>query len=353
MYEPTRREFLLTGVAVAASPVFVLGQAPSTRSARSGQAGELATLTVKQASDLIRRRDVSALELTEACLRRIDAYNPSLNAFVTVPREQAIETARQLDAERRRGGWRGPLHGIPVALKDNIDTAGIRTTGASTLFKDRVPEEDAHVVARLKQAGAIILGKLNLHEFALGGTNAVSHFGPVRNPWAMDHHPGGSSGGNAAAMAADLCFASLATDTGGSIRIPSSYCSVVGLKPTAGRVSNHGVIPNSWTFDTVGPMCKTVQDAALVLAAIAGYDERDPTSINVPSTDYAAALRMRPSKMRVGVPRAPFYENLDPEILQAVEAALAVLRDIAGEMKDVQLPASPGLGAVSNAEIYA
>src|SRR5688500_8434161 len=167
MYEPTRREFLLTGLAIAASPAYV-----------QGQSGDVATLTVKQASDLIRRREVSALELTEACLRRIDAYNPSLNAFVTVAREQAIETARQLDAERR-GGSRGPLHGIPVALKDNIDTAGIRTTGASTLFKDRIPDEDAHVVARLKQAGAIVLGKLNLHEFALGGTNAVTHFGPV------------------------------------------------------------------------------------------------------------------------------------------------------------------------------
>jgi aspartyl-tRNA(Asn)/glutamyl-tRNA(Gln) amidotransferase subunit A len=342
MYEPTRREFLLTGLAVTASPSFV-----------GGQAGDLATLTVKQASDLIRRRDVSALELTEACLRRIDAHNPSLNAFVTVAREQAIQTARQLDAARRRGGGRGPLHGIPVALKDNIDTAGIRTTGASTLFKDRVPDEDAHVVARLKQAGAIVLGKLNLHEFALGGTNAVTHFGPVRNPWAIDHHPGGSSGGNAAAIAADLCLASLATDTGGSIRIPSSYCSVVGLKPTAGRISNDGVIPNSWTFDTVGPMCKTVQDAALVLAAIAGYDERDPTSMNVPVTDYAAALRMRISSVRVGIPRAPFYENLVPEVSRAVEVALAVLSKIAGEMKDVQLPQSPGLGAVANAEIYA
>ena len=342
MYEPTRREFLLTGLAVAAVPSSV-----------GGQPADLATLTMKQASDLIHRRDVSALELTEACLRRIDAYNPSLNAFVAVAREQAIETARQLDAERRRGGSRGPLHGIPVALKDNIDTAGIRTTGASTLFKDRVPAEDAHVVARLKQAGAIVLGKLNLHEFALGGTSAVTHFGPVRNPWARDHHPGGSSGGNAAAMAADLCLASLGTDTGGSIRIPASYCSVVGLKPTAGRVSNHGVIPNSWTFDTVGPMCKTVQDAALVLAAIAGYDERDPTSMSAPVADYAAALRLRTSKMRIGIPRAPFYDNVDPEVARAVDAALAVLREIVGEMKDVQLPPSPGLGAVSNAEIYA
>ena len=253
----TRREFLVAGLAVAACAAV-----PA-----SGQSSDLATLTLRQAVDLVRRRKVSAVELTEACLRRIDAYNPTLNAFVTVAREQALENARQLDAEGRNNRWRGPLHGIPVAFKDNIDTAAIRTTGASALFKDRVPDEDAAAVARLKQAGAIVLGKLNLHEFALGGTNAVTYFGPVRNPWALDHHPGGSSGGNAAAVAADLCFGTLGTDTGGSIRIPASYCAVVGLKPTAGRVSNRGVIPNSWTFDTVGPMCRTVEDAAIMLAA--------------------------------------------------------------------------------------
>lgn len=342
MSEPTRREFLMTGLGAVAAAVPVVGESQ-----------DLATLTLKQASDILRRREVSAVELTEACLKRIEAYNPVLNAFVTVAREQALETARQVDAERRRTGWRGPLHGIPVAFKDNIDTAGIRTTGASALFKDRVPAEDAHVVARLTRAGAIVLGKLNLHEFALGGTNAVTHFGPVHNPWAMDHHPGGSSGGNAAAVAADLCLATLGTDTGGSIRIPASYCSVVGFKPTAGRVSNRGVIPNSWTFDTVGPMCKTVEDAALVLNVIAGYDELDPTSRNVPAAEYDRAMRVRVSRLRVGIPRTPFYENVEPDVMKAVEAALAVLRDMVGDVRDVQLPPSPGLGAVSNAEIYA
>jgi aspartyl-tRNA(Asn)/glutamyl-tRNA(Gln) amidotransferase subunit A len=342
MFDPTRRQFLLTGLAAAASTLPVVAQSR-----------DLATLTLKQASDLIRRRDVSAVELTEACLKRIDSFNPTLNAFVTVVREQSLETARQLDAERRRGGWRGPLHGIPIAFKDNIDTAAIRTTGASALFKDRLPDEDAYVVARAKQAGAIVLGKLNLHEFALGGTNAVTYFGPVRNPWALDHHPGGSSGGNAAAVAADLCFGTLGTDTGGSIRIPSSYCGIVGLKPTAGRVSNRGVIPNSWTFDTVGPMCKTVEDAALLLGIIAGYDPGDPTSIGASGTDYARVMRVRPSKMRVGVPRMPFYENLEPEVAKAVEAALGVLRGLTGGLSDVEAPASPGLAPVSSAEIYA
>jgi aspartyl-tRNA(Asn)/glutamyl-tRNA(Gln) amidotransferase subunit A len=342
MHHTTRREFLATSLAVAASPAVVLTER-----------ADLATLTVRQASELIRRREVSAMELTEACLTRIDTYNPALNAFVTVAREQAIDAARQLDAERRRGEWRGPLHGIPIALKDNIDTAGIRTTGASALFKDRIPAADAYAVARLRKGGAIILGKLNLHEFALGGTSAVTYFGPVRNPWAMDHHPGGSSGGNAAAIAADLCLASLGTDTGGSIRIPSSYCGVVGLKPTAGRVSNTGVIPNSWTFDTVGPLCKTVEDAAVVLNAIAGYDALDPKSVEAPVPDYARVLRARASKVRVGIPRMPFYDGLDPEVSKALEVALDVVRGIVNEIKEVQLPASPGLGAVSNAEIYA
>jgi len=342
MVQPTRREFLIAGLGGAVFPIRAVAESQ-----------DLATLTLKQASDLIRRREISAVELTEACLKRIDTYNPALNAFVTVAREQALETARRLDSDRQRNRWRGPLHGIPVAFKDNIDTAGIRTTGASALFKDRMPEEDADVVARVKQAGAIVLGKLNLHEFALGGTNAVTYFGPVHNPWAMDHHPGGSSGGNAAAVAADLCLATLGTDTGGSIRIPASYCGIVGFKPTAGRVSNRGIIPNSWTFDTVGPMCKTVEDAALMLGVIAGYDEGDPTSVDTPVIDYLRALRGRVSKLRVGVPRMPFYENLERDVAKAVDTALDVIRQLAANVTDVQIPTSPGLAPVSNAEIYA
>jgi aspartyl-tRNA(Asn)/glutamyl-tRNA(Gln) amidotransferase subunit A len=332
----------MTGLAAAAAamPAF-------------GASQDIAVLTLRQASDLIRRRETSPIELTEACLKRIDAYNPTLNAFVTIAREEAMAAARELEAEQKSKRWRGPLHGVPVAFKDNIDTAGIRTTGASALFKDRVPSEDAYVVARLKQAGAIVLGKLNLHEFALGGTNAVTYFGPVRNPWALDRHPGGSSGGNAAAVAAELCPGTLGTDTGGSIRIPASYCGIVGFKPTAGRVSNRGVIPNSWTFDTVGPMCRTVEDAALMLGVIAGYDELDPASVNTPVPDYLRALRIRTSRLRVGVPRSPFYENLDPEVAKAMDAALDVLRRLVADVRDVQVPASAGMTGVSNAEIYA
>ena len=342
MSQHSRREFLKAGLAAAAStlPAF-------------GAAEDLATLTLKDAIDLIRRRDVSPVDLTEACLKRIDAYNPSLNAFITITRDQALAAAREMEAEQRKGKWRGPLHGIPVALKDNIDTAGIRTTAASGVFKDRVPAEDAEVVVRLKKAGAVLLGKLNLHEFALGGTSAVTYFGPVRNPWALDHHPGGSSGGSGAAIAADLCIGALGTDTGGSIRIPASCCGIVGLKPTYGRVSNRGVIPMAWTLDHVGPMCKTVEDAAILLSAIAGYDERDSSTANVPIADYARAVRTPASKLRLGVPKTGFFENLHPETAKAVEVALGVLGKLTSGVRDVQIPAAGSVTDIWNPEIYA
>lgn len=343
----SRREFLTTGLTAVASALPAIGAAQE----REGRP-QLPGLTIRQGSDLIRSGELSPIELTEACLMRIDALNASLNAFITIARDTALEAARELETELRGGNWRGPLHGIPVALKDNIDTAGILTTAGSALFADRAPAEDAYVVERLKKAGAIVIGKLNLHEFALGGTSAINHVGPVHNPWALDHHPGGSSGGNAAAIAADLCLGSLGTDTGGSIRIPASYCGTVGLKPTYGRVSNRGVIPNSWTFDTVGPMCKTVEDAALMLSVIAGYDELDPSSVDEPVPDYGRAIGARVSNLRLGVPRNPFFEDLEPEVAEAVGAALAVLRALTAEVRELEIPPSPGLG-LSSAEIYA
>jgi aspartyl-tRNA(Asn)/glutamyl-tRNA(Gln) amidotransferase subunit A len=340
----SRREFIEAGIAaVASSAIPVLGATTS----------DLATLTLKQASEVLRRREASPVELTQACLSRIDKYNKSINAFITVTREQALAAAREVEAEQKSGKWRGPLHGIPIALKDNIDTAGIRTTAASGVFKDRVPTEDAEVVVRLKKAGAILLGKLNLHEFALGGTSAVTYFGPVHNPWNLDHVPGGSSGGSAAAIAADLCIGSLGTDTGGSIRIPASHCGIVGLKPTYGRVSNRGVIPMAWTLDHVGPMCKTVEDAALMLNLIAGYDELDPVSVDVPVADYSRAIRIPVSKFRVGVPRMPFFDGLDPEVMKAVETAIGVLRKLTASVKNVQVPSTGNIADVWNPEIYA
>jgi len=339
----SRRDFVLTGLAAAAYSTLPL----------SAQPRDLTTLTLKQASDLLRRRDVSPVELTEACLARIERHERAINAFITVTREQALAAAREIEVELRRGRPRGPLHGIPIALKDNIDTAGVLTTAASGVFKDRVPTEDAAVVVRLKRAGAILLGKLNLHEFALGGTSAVTYFEPVHNPWALDRVAGGSSGGSAAAIAADMCFGTLGTDTGGSIRIPASLCGIVGFKPTYGRVSNRGVIPMAWTLDHVGPMCKTVEDAALMLGAIAGYDPLDPASVDAPVPDYSRAVGMETKNLRVGVARTPFFEGLNPEVAKAVEAAIDVLRRLTGVVMDVNIPAAGNVAEVWNPEIYA
>jgi aspartyl-tRNA(Asn)/glutamyl-tRNA(Gln) amidotransferase subunit A len=339
----SRREFVLTGLAAAAYSTLPV----------SAQSPDLATLTLKQASELVRRKDVSPVELTEACLARIGRHDRAINAFITVMREQALAAAREMEAELSRGRRRGPLHGIPIALKDNIDTAATLTTAASGIFKDRVPGEDAEVVVRLKRAGAVLLGKLNLHEFALGGTSAVSYFGPVRNPWALDRVAGGSSGGSAAAIAADMCFATLGTDTGGSIRIPASLCGIVGFKPTYGRVSTRGVVPMAWTLDHVGPMCKTVEDAALMLGAIAGYDPLDPTSVDAPVPDYSRATRMAATKLRVGVARTPFFDNLNPEVAKALEAAIDVLRKLTAGIRDVEVPPAGNIADVWNPEIYA
>ena len=300
-------------------------------------------LSIREASDLVRKRVISPVELTRACLQRIERLNPTLNAFITVTAEQAMAQAREAEAEVQRGRWRGPLHGIPVGLKDNIDTEGVRTTLASAVFKDRVPAADAEVVRRLKAAGAVALGKQNLHEVAFGTTSAVSHFGPVHNPWQYDRIAGGSSGGSAVAVAAGLCFGAVGTDAGGSIRVPSAYCGIVGLKPTYGLVSMRGGGDAGWwSMNHLGPMCRSVADAALLLSAIAGYDPRDSTSVEAPIPDYTAALRAKVSALRLGVPRAVFYDNLDPEIEAAINAALGVLRQLTTSVRDVSLqPISP------------
>jgi aspartyl-tRNA(Asn)/glutamyl-tRNA(Gln) amidotransferase subunit A len=325
----SRREFLASGVGAAAALAITPGV---------GAAPDLAGLSLRKAADLLRSKAVSPVDLTQACLKRIERFNAALNAFITVIPDAALATAREMEADQHRGKWRGPLHGIPIALKDNIDTAGVRTTGASELFENRVPSDDAEVAKRLKSAGAILLGKLNLHEFAYGGSSTVTHFGTMHNPWALDRVTGGSSGGPGIAIAADLCYGSLGTDTAGSVRMPAAHCGIVGFKPTYGRVSARGVMPLSWTLDHVGPMCKTVEDAALLLNCVAGYDDLDPTTANVPVPDYTHALRLPTSRMRLGIPRKPFFENLDPEVAGAAEAALDVLRRLTAGAHDVQLP---------------
>jgi len=295
----------------------------------------LAFLNIESASALIKTRKVSPVELTRACLSRIERLNPQLNAFITVTAESALAEARQAEADIQQHRWRGALHGIPIALKDLVDTAGVRTTAGSELFKDRVPAEDAEVVRRLKAAGAVFLGKLNMHEFAYGGSSAVSFFGPVRNPWNVAHSPGGSSGGSAAAVAAHLCYGAIGSDTGGSIREPAAYCGIVGLKPTYGRVSTAGAIPLSWSLDHLGPLTRTTVDAALMLQVLAGYDPRDSSSLDTRVPDYAAAMRSATSSLRVGTPRDFFFEGLDPDIQTAIEAALSVLKTLTGARLDI------------------
>lgn len=312
----------------------------------------LTRLSLAEASELLRARKVSPVELTHACLRRIDELNPKLNAFITVTAESALEQAREAEADLRKGRGKGPLHGIPIALKDLADTAGVRTTAGSGVFKDRVPTQDAEVVRRLRAAGAVLLGKLNMHEFAYGGSSVVSYFGPVRNPWAPDHSAGGSSSGSGAAVAAGLCFGALGSDTGGSIRQPAAYCGIVGLKPTYGRVSTRGVIPLAWSLDHLGPMTRTVRDAALMLQAMAGYDAEDPASTDTVPADYAAELKVTTKALRIGIVRTHFYEALDPEIQEATEAALGVLRNLTSSQRELEIPASSDT-SVLRAEAYA
>jgi aspartyl-tRNA(Asn)/glutamyl-tRNA(Gln) amidotransferase subunit A len=314
--------------------------AASQTFAGSGRSTDPTRLSIQEAGDLVRRRAISPVELTRACLQRIERLNPILNAFITVTAEQAMAQAREAEAEVGRGRWRGPLHGIPVGLKDNIDTAGVRTTLASAVFQDRVPSEDAEVVRRLKAAGSVLLGKQNLHEVAFGTTAAVSHFGPVHNPWQTDRIAGGSSGGSAAAVAADLCFGAVGTDAGGSIRVPSAFCGIVGLKPTYGLVGMRGGGDAGWwSMNHVGPMCRSVADAAILLSAIAGYDPSDSRSVETPIPDYTAALRDKVSTLRLGLPRAGFYDALDPEIESAMRTALDVLRRSTAGARDVRVPA--------------
>ena len=299
-------------------------------------------LGLSEASQLVRSKKVSPVELTHECLSRIERLNPKLNAFITVTAESALAEARQAEAEIQHDGWRGPLHGIPIALKDLVDTAGVRTTAASGVFKDRVPAEDAEIVRRLKAAGAVFLGKLNLHEFAYGGSSAISYFGPVHNPWNLDYSLGGSSGGSAAAVAAQLCYGAIGSDTGGSIRQPAGYCGIVGLKPTYGRVSTFGVIPLAWSLDHLGPITRTAMDAALMLQVIAGYDTEDTASVDVPVPNYVATIAAATSSLRLGIPRAYFYEALHPEIQAAMEAALLVLKKLAGIQRDIAPLATNG-----------
>ncbi len=327
----------------------------------AAQQSNVTQLDLSEVSELVRTKKVSPVELTRECLTRIERLNPKLNAFITITADSALAEARHAEAEIQHDRWKGPLHGIPIALKDLIDTAGVRTTAGSELFKDRVPAQDAEIVRRLKAAGAVLLGKLNMHEFAYGGSSVISYFGAVHNPWNLDHCPGGSSGGSAAAVAAQLCYGAIGSDTGGSIRQPAAYCSIVGFKPTYGRVSTSGVIPLSWSLDHLGPMTRTVTDAALMLQVIAGYDAADKASLDIPVPNYVANISAATSSLRLGIPRAYFYEGVHPEIQAAMDAALLVLKKLTNDQRDIPSLATNDTynsmmdpyGTVLRAEAYA
>ena len=288
----------------------------------------------------LRSGELSSVELTEQCLERIERLDAELRVFVTVTADLARERARGADEALARGELLGPLHGLPVALKDNIDTAGIRTTAGAGFLADRVPREDAAVVERLDAAGAVLVGKVQLHELAYGGTTQNPHFGPCRNPWDPERIPGGSSGGSGAAVAAGMCAAALGTDTGGSVRIPAALNGVSGLRPTTGAISNRGLVWLTHSFDTIGPLARTVEDVAALYATLAGYDPEEPTSVPGSQGDPLAELETGIEGMRIGLPASFYFDDADEPVVAAVRAAGDALAGLGASVVEVELPGS-------------
>ena len=308
---------------------------------------ELPFLTASQLSKFIETKEVSPVEATEAYLDRIQEVDSKLNSYITVMGEQALEAARQAEREIAQGQHRGPLHGVPVAVKDQFNTAGIRTTGGSNILKDFVPDEDATVIANLKKAGAVLLGKLNMSEFAMA--EIYSHpYGTPRNPWDLERNPGTSSSGSGAATAAFLCATSLGEDTGGSIRGPANFSGLVGLRPSYGRVSRYGVLGGCWSMDTVGPISRSVEDAAITIQAIAGHDPKDAYTWDVPVPDYRQALTGDIKGVKLGVVQERMDSpNLDPEFRETVAKAIGVLGELGAGAEDVSIPLAPNAGALT------
>ncbi|MGC0365908.1 aspartyl-tRNA(Asn)/glutamyl-tRNA(Gln) amidotransferase subunit A [Rhodococcus sp. 27YEA15] len=302
-------------------------------------AEELLSKSATEVGELIRTKQVSPVDLTRALLEHAHSRNDEINAYVSFRDDAAIAEAQRAEKEIIAGQHRGPLHGVPMALKDNLYVAGEVTTMASKIHGNFVSEDDASVVSKLRDAGIVLTGKLNMHEYAWGIDNNSPHFGAVHNPWNLDKVPGGSSGGSGAAVAADMSFSTLGTDTAGSIRIPSSACGLVGLKPTHGRVAKFGCYPLAWTLDHIGPMAKTVADAAVMLQAIAGFDHRDPTSVDVPVDDYAGALGGDPSNLVIGIEEEYFFRDVDSEVERLVRARIEDLVARGATVKKVSIPA--------------
>ena len=310
--------------------------------AEVGSDTDVLNLTITEAAPMVERGELSPVDLTEAALARIAAVNPVLNAYISVCESPARAVAHAAEGMIRAGYYLGPLHGIPIALKDNLYTRGIRTTAGSKILADFVPDEDATVTARLKRAGAIIIGKTNLHEFAWGGTTDNPHYGTCRNPWNPDRFPAGSSGGSGVAVAARTCLGAIGTDTGGSIRLPSSVNGIVGIRPTIGRVSNHNVIPLAWSMDTVSPMTRTVDDCAVMFGIIAGYDPVDVHSAQVPVDDYTSGFGRGVASLKVGLIRDYSLTHVQPAVGDAIRGALRTLEELGAPVEEIAVPSIQG-----------
>jgi aspartyl-tRNA(Asn)/glutamyl-tRNA(Gln) amidotransferase subunit A len=314
---------------------------------------ELAFQSIAALAPCLEAGDLSPVEVTEAVLSRIEQYDTQLRAYITVMADSARHAARAAEAAIQAGNYLGPLHGIPIAIKDLYATRGVRTTFGSPLFADWVPDYDAAVVERLKRAGAVIIGKANLHELAFGTTSANPHYGAVGNPWNVQCHPGGSSGGSASAVAAGLAFGALGSDTGASIRQPAACCGIVGLKPTYGRISKFGALSLSWSMDHAGPMTRTVTDTAMMLQVLAGHDVRDPGCVSRPVPDYLAKIDRGIRGKKIGVSRAFFFDECDPDVARAVEASLDVFRQLGATVEDMTLPDMSAAHAAGTVMLFA
>ena len=314
---------------------------------------EICYASAGQLGPMIRSGEISPVEVIEAHLSRIRATEPVLNSFITVLPDEAIAAARQAERDIRAGRYRGPLHGIPVGLKDLFNTGGVRTTSGSRIYDNYIPAEDCTVAARFREAGAILLGKLNMHQFAYGPTGENPDYGHMHNPWDPERVSGGSSGGSGSATAAGQCTITTGSDTGGSIRIPAALCGIVGLKPTYGRVSRHGLTPLAWSMDHPGPMVRTVQDAAITMNVIAGHDPNDVASANLPVPDYTAALTGEVRGLRIGVPREYLEAPMDPEVRQSVNAALEQMETLGAEVVEVEFPEFNDAAAISTTMLMA
>ena len=299
---------------------------------------ELAYASISELAPRLASGEISPIDLTDVMLARITRYNAVVNAYITVTEASARESAQAAASAIRAGNYLGPLHGIPIAIKDLFATRGIRTTFGSRVFADWVPDYDAAAVERLRDAGAILIGKTNMHELAYGTTSENTHYGPVRNPWNPAYHPGGSSGGSAAAVAAGLACAALGSDTGASVRQPAACCGIVGLKPTFGRVSKFGALPLAWSMDHVGPMARTVRDCALLLQVLAGPDARDSACVRETVPDFVGNLTNDIRGCRIGVVRDYFFEDCEPDVVVAIEESLRVLRGLGASVEDIVLP---------------